>query len=300
MMKTIHIKSIIELHRMLGLKPPVHPLISLIEVDGTPAIDEWPENEFQVVIDYYMISQKVITGYALRYGRNTYDFSDGVLMFAAPGQVFAGNRNIQAKGWVLCFHPDIIYKTQLGQKIREYTFFSYEVHEALHVSEEEKKILTDIAQMIREEYSRNIDNYTQDLIVSQLEVLLNYAKRFFGRQFITRKASNSDLISRFEAYLNSYFCSDQPTQRGLPSVNDCAKKLGMSPDYLSDMLKHHTGKSTQEHIHYHLIDRAKTQLLGTSHTVSEIAYALGFEYPQYFSKLFKFKTGMTPVEFRKN
>ena len=167
-------------------------------------------------------------------------------------------------------------------------------------SEDEKKIITGIVQQIREEYSKNIDVYTQDLIVSQLEVLLNYASRFYGRQFITRTAHNSDLVSRFESDLNTYFNSDKPQQYGLPSVKECAKSLRMSPDYLSDMLKQETGKNAQEHIHYVLIDRAKTQLLGTTLTVSEIAFSLGFEYPQYFSKLFKKKTGMTPAEFRNN
>jgi AraC-like DNA-binding protein len=186
----------------------------------------------------------------------------------------------------------------LGKKISQYTFFSYDVHEALHLSEEEKHSMTGIVGKIREEYSKNIDVYTQDLVVSHLELLLNYANRFYGRQFITRKAHNSDLISRFEKGLNEYFDLDKPQLHGLPTVKQCAKDLGMSPDYLSDMLKQETGKNAQEHIHYLLIDRAKTQLLGTSHTVSEIAFSLGFEYPQYFSKLFKKRTGMTPAEFR--
>lgn len=300
-MNIIKVTSISEMHKMFGLEPPKHPLITFFNWDDATFMDK-PETEVQVSLDFYMISQKTLTSGAIRYGRNYYDFNEGVLMFIAPGQVVSSSdeTEVEAEGWALFFHPDLVRKTSLGKKMSEYTFFSYDVHEALHLSEEEKKIITGIAYQTREEYSKNIDIYTQDLIVSQLEVLLNYASRFYGRQFITRTNHNSDLISRFESDLNKYFDSEKPKDLGLPTVKECAKNLGMSPDYLSDMLKQETGKNAQEHIHYMLIDRAKTLLLGTSHSVSEIAYSLGFEYPQYFSKLFKKKTGMTPVEFRNN
>ena len=287
------------MHKLLGLDPPKHPLITLFNWDDI-TVEEPPETEVQVSLDFYMISQKVLTSGAVRYGRNYYDFSEGVMMFVGPGQVVAGTEETEGEGWALFFHPDLIRKTSLGKKISEYTFFSYDVHEALHLSEEEKGVITGIVHQIREEYSKNIDIYTQNLIVSQLEVLLNYTTRFYGRQFITRTVYNSDLVSRFESDLNTYFDLEKPKLFGLPTVKKCAKNLGMSSGYLSDMLKQETGKNAQEHIHYLLIDRAKTQLLGTSQTVSEIAYGLGFEYPQYFSKLFKMKTGMSPAQFRNN
>ena len=300
-MNILRVKSISEMHKILGLEPPKHPLITSFYWNDI-SIPKQQDTNMQVSFDFYMISQKTLTGGAVKYGRNHYDFSEGVLMFMAPGQVFGhdNNEEPEADGWALFFHPDLIRKTPLGNKMSAYTFFSYDVHEALHLSEDEKNTITGIVGQIEVEYSKNIDVYTQDLIVSQLEVLLKYASRFYGRQFITRTNHNSDLVSRFESDINKFFDSENPKELRLPTVKECAENLGMSPDYLSDMLKQETGKNAQEYIHYVLIDKAKTLLLGTSHSVSEIAYTLGFEYPQYFSKLFKKKTGMTPVEFRNN
>lgn len=299
-MSIYRVESISELHRLLGLQPPKNPLITAfhwedVKIPQTPEYDEFT----QITMDFYMISQKEMPCGVVKYGRNTYDFNDGVLMFVAPGQVISTSEDTDAKGWALFFHPDLIRKTTLGQKISEYTFFSYDVNEALHLSEKEREILTKLVEQITEEYSGNIDIYTQDLIVSHLELLLNYSTRFYGRQFITRTTHNSDLVTRFEALLTDYINSEELQNRGLPGVKQLAEEMGMSPDYLSDMLKQETGKSTQEHIHYVLIDRAKTLLLSSSHSISEVAYSLGFEYPQYFSKLFKQKTGMSPAEFRK-
>lgn len=299
-MNLYRVQSISEMHKLLGLQPPKHPLITIFnweDVNISTSING--ESFDQVTMDFYMISQKEISCGDLRYGRNTYDFEEGVLMFVAPGQVITAAVDREATGWALFFNPDLIRKTHLGQKFSEYNFFSYDVNEALHLSEKEKKTLTNLVEQIKNEYSENIDVYTQDLIVSQLELLLNYATRFYGRQFITRTTHNSDLVSRFEFLLADYFDSKNLKELGLPGVKYFAEELGMSPDYLSDMLKQETGKNTQEHIHYIIIDRAKTKLLNSSNSISEIAYTLGFEYPQYFSKLFKQKTGMTPVEFRK-
>lgn len=298
-MNIISVSSISEIHKRFGLKPPKHPLITLFNW-GDITLQEPPGPEVQVSLDFYMISQKEITRGAVGYGRSHYDFEEGVLMLVGPGQVLSSADGTEADGWALLFHPDLIRATELGKKISEYTFFSYDVNEALHLSEEEKTIISNIVEQIREEYSRNIDVYTHDLIVSQLELLLNYVNRFYGRQFITRTVRDSDLVSRFESNLREYFTSDKPQLSGLPTVKQFARDIGLSPDYLSDMLKQETGKTAQEHIHYVLIDRAKNQLLGTSDSIGEIAFSLGFEYPQYFSKLFKKITGMTPAEFRNN
>lgn len=300
-MSVTTINSISEMHKMLGLEPPMHPLITVFNWEDLDPVDHInASNGMQVSLDFYMVSQKEFSCGSLKYGRNYYDFSEGSMMFVAPGQVFTSTIDSEPTGWALFFHPDLIRKTALAKKMSEFTFFNYDVNEALHISVKEKNIVAGIVDQIREEYSGNIDLFTQDLIVSQLELLFNYSTRFYSRQFITRTSHNSDLVSRFESDLKNWFASDKPHEIGLPTVKVCAENLGMSPDYLSDMLKQETGKSAQEHIHYVLIDRAKNELQSTSHSVSEIAYALGFEYPQYFSKLFKKKTGMTPAQFRKN
>lgn len=297
-MAVLRIKSISEMHRLLRLEPPKHPLITIFNWEDIRPEVKSPG--MPVSFDFYLVSQKELPCGELKYGRNTYDFGEGTMMFIGPGQVMSSTIDSEPSGWALFFHPDLIRKTALGQKMNEFSFFKYDVNEALHLSEKEKGIVKGIVDQIREEYSGNIDTFTQDLIVSQLELLFNYAQRFYSRQFITRTAHNSDLVSRFESELKEWFDSEKPKEIGLPSVKICAEALGMSPDYLSDMLRQETGKNAQEHIHYVVIDRAKNELLSSSHTVSEIAYALGFEYPQYFSKLFKKKVGMTPAQFRKN
>jgi AraC-like DNA-binding protein len=286
---------------MLGLNPPEHPLISIFnweDVHHQKVSDKY--QGIQVVLDFYTVSEKDIPCETLNYGRNTYDFDEGSMMFVGPRQVMSSSSDAETTGWTLTFHPELLRHTKLAMKMSEYTFFQYNVHEALYLSEKEKGIIRSIIEQIREEYTSNIDVFTKEVIVSQLELLFNYSQRFYGRQFITRTAQNSDFVAQFEAELQRWFNSDEIFERGLPTVKQCADIIGMSPDYLSDMLKQETGKSAQEHIHYVLIDRAKNQLLGTSNTVSEIAYSLGFEYPQYFSKLFKQKTGMTPTQFRRN
>lgn len=298
-MNTVRIESISKMHKLLGLAPPKHPHISIFNwEDVQPQEGANEKNDGLAVFDFYMVSVKDFPCGQLKYGRNTYDFSEGSMMFVGPNQAMSSTDDTTSSGWALIFHPELIRHSKLAKKMSEYTFFHYNVHEALHLSEKEKSIISALVDQIREEYSSNIDVFTKEVIVSQLELLFNYSQRFYSRQFITRTAHNSDLVSMFEAHLIDWFDSGKASDLGLPTVKQCADKIGMSPDYLSDMLKQETGKSAQEHIHYMLIDRAKNELLSTSHSVSEIAYTLGFEYPQYFSKLFKNKTGMTPSQYR--
>ncbi|MFD2921787.1 helix-turn-helix domain-containing protein [Terrimonas rubra] len=238
----------------------------------------------------------------MKYGRQQYDFQEGSLICIAPKQVVELDTEIQKRddmmGWGLFFHPDLIRGTTLGARMKEYTFFSYETSEALHLSDKEKKVLYDCIVKIQSELNENIDNYSQNLIVSNIELLLNYCSRYYGRQFITRKHSNSNIVTQVESILQEYFNSDILKEKGLPTVAYVAGKVNLSPNYLSDLLKKETGMNTKDQIHHFLIEEAKNILLGSNKSISEIAYALGFEYPQYFSKLFKQKTGNTPQQFR--
>jgi AraC family transcriptional regulator, transcriptional activator of pobA len=298
----LKIDSISQVHEVGGLDKPKHPLITLIEnSQEKPISPTMPIMDLQIVSSLYSISLKDGHECQITYGRKNYDFQEGSLIFLAPGQTIipAGKGDGQGTfGWVLCFHPDLIRKSSLSNKMNEYSFFSYDSHEALHVSEAERETVTNIVRAIRDEYSKNIDVYSQDLIVSNIELLLNHSKRFYGRQFITRTSANKDVLTKFEEYLKDYFDSDDLETKGLPSVKACAEAMGYSPNYLSDLLKKETGKNAQEHIHFYLIEQAKNLLLGTEEPVNRIAYSLGFEYPQHFSKLFKNKTGKTPAEFR--
>jgi AraC family transcriptional regulator, transcriptional activator of pobA len=298
----LRVESISQIHEIGGLEKPRHPLISFIEsTQGKALAPTMPLMGYRIVSGLYIISLK--NGHECRivYGRQNYDFQEGSLIFLAPGQTIipAGPGDGGGDfGWVLCVHPDLIRKSSLAGKMQEYTFFSYDAHEALHLSEAERATITNIGRAIRDEYSKNLDGYSQDLILSNLELLLNHSKRFYGRQFITRTSASKDVVTRFEAYLRATFASGALESRGLPSVKECAREMGYSPNYLSDLLRKETGKNTQEHLHFHLIEKAKDLLLGTDEPVSRIAYALGFEYPQHFSKLFKSKTGSSPAKFR--
>jgi AraC-like DNA-binding protein len=239
----------------------------------------------------------------IRYGKQPYDFQDGSLICIAPKQVLTIDNEVEKKedrmGWGIFFHPDLIRGTSLGAKIKDYTFFLYERNEALHLSEKEKTTLHDIVKKIDLELSENIDKHSQTLIVSNIELLLNYCSRYYDRQFITRKRANSDYLVKFENLLNNYFQSPESIKKGLPTVRYCADNLYLTPNYLSDLLKKETGMNAQEHIHNYIIEESKTILLNSNHSVGEISNELGFEYPHYFSKLFKTKTGMTPIEYRK-
>lgn len=302
-MKPIHIRSISEFHKLNKLPPPGHPLISIVDYAKVAAAKT--AGDLQPMIgDYYSISVKRGLSGKMRYGQQEYDFDEGVLYFMAPNQILRVNNNpdeaLQRSGWLLLIHPDFLWNTSLAKKIRQYDFFDYSVNEALFLSEKEEEILNNIIQNIRHEYHTNIDQFSQSIIISQIETLLNYSERFYQRQFITRKITNHQILGRLEALLADYFAGDDLATKGLPTVQYIADTLNVSPGYLSGLLKLLTGQSTQQHIHDKLIEKAKEKLSTTGLSVSEIAYELGFEHPQSFSKLFKIKTKCSPLEFRQS
>ncbi|NNF97762.1 MAG: helix-turn-helix transcriptional regulator [Desulfobacteraceae bacterium] len=299
----IRIESIAQVHDIIGYKSPKHPLITLIEPEKMKQL-KIPIMNYQVISSLYAVSLKNGQECQILYGRQHYDFQEGTLMFMAPEQTVMPikksdvSEKAEWNGWVLLFHPDLIRKSSLVNKMNGYTFFNYDSHEALHISEKERYTVTDIVKTIEHEYSQNMDDFSKELIVSNIELLLNYCKRFYGRQFITRSNVNKDLVMKFEAFITAYFESDKLESNGLLSVKQCAKEMGYSANYLSDLLKRETGKNTQEHIHYSIIEKGRNLLVSTNEPINQIAYALGFDYPQHFSKLFKTKTGMSPAEYR--
>lgn len=296
MSKPVRVKSIQEFHQRRGLPQSAHPLISVVNIkDITIAPDRLSIN------DFYCISIKRIPDARYRYGQQVYDFRGGVLFFTAPGQVIGfelANLPTDPTGWLLLIHPDFLWGTPLAKTIKKYEFFDYRADEALFLSEKEEKTVDGIISQISQEYHANIDPYSQGIILAQIELLLNYAERFYNRQFITRKISNHQLLDRLDALLNDYFNSEAITFTGLPTVQVVCDQLNISVSYLSRVLKVLTGQSTQQHIHDKLIDKAKEKLSTTDLSVSEIAFGLGFEHPQSFSKLFKAKTKTTPLAFR--
>ncbi|MGY4539184.1 AraC family transcriptional activator of pobA [Mucilaginibacter sp. UYNi724] len=293
-------ETLSDAHRVFGLPQPKHPLISMI--NGAPA---WPESlsaPHNHVLSFYKISYKPKLGGKLKYGQGYYDFDEGGLLFAAPGQIMG---NVESEGvvcsqYTLLIHPDFFWNHSLAKKIKAYGFFSYTTNEGLHLSEEEKATIMSVFKMIDEELNSRIDDLSQDVIISQIELLLTYADRFYKRQFITRKAVNSTLLQQLENVLEGYFANEDSLSGGIPTVHYLAEKLNLSPSYLSDMLRSLTGQNAQQHIHQKLIEKAKEKLSTTSLSVSEVAYALGFEHPQSFSKLFKTKTNLSPLEFRRS
>ncbi|WP_420547575.1 helix-turn-helix domain-containing protein [Curvivirga sp.] len=297
----IRISSIEQVHKALGFSAPRHPLVSLIPIDKS--IVEYDYGDATYVFDFYQISLKAGIIGSVTYGRNSYDFSEGSMIFSKPGQVFQFKEKKMIDeevegGWTLLFHPDLIIKSNLGKNINQYSFFTYDVSEALHISDEERATLDQLVAKIEREYKQNIDRHSQKLIIANIELILDYCLRYYDRQFYMRSNLNQDLISRFEAMLQQYFDEERCLDEGIPTVTFCGDSLNMSPQYLSDMLKKETGQTTLQHIQNFVIERAKVQLLNTKEQVSQIAYGLGFEYPQHFSKLFKAKTGMSPAEFR--
>jgi len=296
-----HIKTITEFHRLRGLPGPVHPLVSVVRFEDMRSVADHPTSW---VLDFYAIALKRNFHAKLKYGQQVYDFDEGIMTFMAPGQKIGiesdQDQPTEHSGWLLIFHPDFLWNTNLVKGIKQYEYFDYAVKEALFLSEQEEAILTGILQNMATEYVRIIDAFTQNIIVAHLEVLLSYAQRFYQRQFLTRGISSHDMLSRLEVVLQDYFTPEYMADNGLPTVASIADALHVSPNYLSSLLKTLTGKSTQQHIQDKLIDHAKELLSTTGLSVSEIAYTLGFDYPQSFSKLFKSKTQLTPVEFRQS
>jgi AraC-like DNA-binding protein len=302
-MNKIHrIKSISEFHEFRQLPKPQHPLISVVNVEDIQHTHG--EEPVTLVLDYYNISLKRNFSGKFQYGQQDYDFDEGIMFFIAPGQVFRvehdSNKPVQQSGWMLLIHPDFLWNTPLAKSIRQREYFDYSVNEALFLSKKEEDIITGIIRTIHQEYQNNIDKFTQDIIISQIDTLLNYAERFYHRQFITRKITNHQILDRLENILEEYFTSGDLIKKGLPSVHDIAARLNVSSNYLSGLLKVLTGQSTQQHIHEKLIEKAKEKLSTTDASVSEIAYDLGFEHPQSFSKFFKTKTKLSPLEFRQS
>lgn len=297
MSKIIQIKTISEIHHFLNVEKPLHPLISVCE--HVPSMNLEITNT-KVFFDFYIISLKSDIKGSINYGRNTYDFEEGTMLFSAPGQVFSITDKpiIDLKGWTLFIHPDLLSKSYLHQAIQKYNFFSYDINEALHISEKEKIVLTEFVNNIKIEISQNLDRHSQDLIIHNIASILKYSERFYDRQFLTRTNKNKDIVSQFEQYLKDYFDSELLTSKGTPTLEQCGKALNISGYYLSDLLKLETGKSIKEHIHIKLIDKAKFKLLNSTIPIKTLAYDLGFEYPQYFSRLFKSKTGISPTEYR--
>lgn len=296
MEKTIRIKTISELHKLMGLPKPHHPLIELIDLSE----QKNDTGIFAVIFDLYVITLKRGCN-KLFYGQQQYDFDEGVMAFLSPGQILrAEDSNIppNIEGWMLFIHPDFIWNTSLAKKIKQYDFFGYNTNEALFLSDKEETTINGIVENIKNEYQTNIDQFSQDIIISHLEALLNYSERFYQRQFITRKKSNHQILDRLEVLLSDYFDSDNLVSKGLPSVQYISDQLNVSSTYLRSILKTLTGLNTQQHIHEKLIEKAKEKLSTTDLTVSEIAYELGFEHMQSFSKFFKEKTSQSPLAFR--
>ncbi|MBC9909385.1 helix-turn-helix domain-containing protein [Chitinophaga varians] len=295
----IHLQTISDIFKLFRLDDVVHhPLVAVIDFSK---LAEPVSDGTKISSDHYSILFKGFKT-SVKYGRKVVDFQAGSLICMAPHQVIEmdddGESAEGMAGWGLFFHPDLIRGTALNEKMKEYSFFSYEISEALHLSEKEKQILFDCMIKIQTELQENIDVHSQAIIVSTIELLLNYCSRFYGRQFITRKSTNNHVIAQVEKILNAHFAQNPGTEKRLITVKDLAEQVHLSPGYLSDLLKRETGKNTQDLIHFHLIEEAKNILLSTNKSVSEIAYSLGFDYPQYFNKLFKQKTGKTPLEFR--
>jgi AraC family transcriptional activator of pobA len=290
--------SISDLHRVLGLPKPLHPLVSL--VDNAAISIEKQNLPSSFLLDFYKVSYKKGLNGKMRYGQHYYDFDEGGLVFTSPNQLLAVTDDTQYYGYSLLFHSDFIRNYPLGKTIKSLGFFSYSVHEALYLSDKERTIITNILSNIDDELHSSIDEFSQDVIVTQIELLLNYSNRFYKRQFITRKAVSSDLLAQLEDILNTYFNNDTPSVKGLPTVQYLADQLNVSPHYLSDMLRTLTGQNAQQHIHQKLIEKAKEVLSTSTLSVAQVAYQLGFEHPQSFNKLFKKKTSQSPLEFRQS
>lgn len=296
----IHLKTIADYHQYMGLSKPQHPLVTVVRFED---IQRQPQFE-TIITDFYCVALKKNFKGKLKYGQNDFDFDEGVMHFMAPKQILTietpPGEQQDIKGWLLHFHPDFLWRTPLARKIKQYEYFSYKVTEALHLSEKEEILIAGIMQNIGQEYSERIDNFSQDIITAHIELLLAYVERFYQRQFITRKIVNNKILTELESLLVEYFKDDSLIQKGMPTVQFIADSLNISPNYLSRLLRSLTGQSTRQFVHDKVIEIAKEKLSTTDLTVNEIAYALGFEHPQSFSKLFKNKTNISPLRFRQS
>lgn len=290
-----HFEHVFEYNDLLGVET-LHPLVSVIDLSKSRKI-----RHMRHTFGFYALFLKEVKCGNLIYGRQYYDYQEGTIVAIAPGQVAGVEDNgevFQPKGWALVFHPELIRGTSLGRSIRSYSFFSYEANEALHLSEQEREIVVDCLHKIRTETEHAVDKHTRRLITANIELLLDYCVRFYERQFLTRTSVNNDLLIRFEKLLDAYFASDRPQSEGLPSVRYFAEQLHLSANYFGDLIKKETGRTAQDHIQLKLIDVAKERIFDTRKSVSEVAYELGFKYPQHFTRLFKKLTGLTPKEYR--
>jgi len=291
-------ESLSDFHQVFGLKKPLHPMISFIDIkEMTLEAHGLPKS---IVLNFYKIAYKSLICGKAKYGQNYYDFGEGGLVFTAPGQIFESPSQQANSGYLLLVHPDFFLSYPLAKKIREYGFFSYAADEALHLSDKEKTTIMSIFAILDEELNSRIDDFSQDVIISQIELLLNYSNRFYKRQFITRKSANNTLLQKLEEILDDHFNNDKAAVEGIPTVHYLAEKLNISSNYLSDMLRSFTGESAQHHIHQKLVEKAKEKLSTSDLSVAEIAYELGFEHPQSFSRLFKIKTSLSPLVFRQS
>lgn len=293
--KLINIETISEYNDTLGVDT-LHPLVSVIDLSKSK-----PMKHMRHTFSFYVVFLKDEKNCDVLYGRQHYDYQKGSVISMAPGQVIGiedTGEVFQPKGWALCFHPDLIRGTTLGRNMKEYSFFSYEVNEALHLSEKERAIFIDCLEKIQHELQYSIDRLSKRLIATNIELLLDYCLRFYERQFVTRSNTNHDILTRFERLLDDYFTGEQASSNGLPSVKQCANELCLSPNYFGDLIKKETGKTAQEYIQFRLIDIAKERILDPSKSLSQVAYELGFQYPQHFTRLFKKVVGQTPNEYR--
>ncbi|WP_118952091.1 helix-turn-helix domain-containing protein [Taibaiella helva] len=300
-MELYRIKSISEFHQFMQLPSPPHPLVSVVRFEDFNRECLAP---FSRVMDFYSIAVKRNFHVKMKYGQKPYDFNEGILFCMSPGQVLRvetdHHQESNPVGWNLLIHPDLLWHTPLAKTIKKYAYFDYAVNEALFLSPKEEGLLIDIMQRIDEESRANIDQFSQDVIIAQIELLLTYTERFYHRQFLTRKIDNHQVLDRLEQVLSAYFIDETLLEKGLPTVTYVAEQLHISPNYLSGLLKILTGQSTQQHIHEKVIEKAKEQLSTTTLSVSEIAYCLGFGHPQSFSKFFKAKTALSPLAFRQS
>lgn len=293
--QVLNIDSVVAYNTMLGIET-LHPLVSVIDMAQVRML-----RHRRQLFGFYALFLKEVKCGDLIYGRQYYDYQEGTLVCLAPGQVIGMEDDgsvYQPKGWALLFHPDLIRGTSLGRSIRDYSFFSYEVNEALHLSDRERELVVDCLHKIRHELEHPVDRHSKRLIAVGIEMLLDYCLRFYERQFITRSNVNRDVLTRFESLLDDYFTGDRSRRDGLPTVKCCAAELFLSSNYFGDLVKRETGKTAHEYIQLKLIDVAKERIFDPGKSISEVAYELGFQYPQHFSRLFKRVTGQTPHQYR--